>query len=348
MIHKEDLMMSRSGLTKSKVKQARDILISQNRYPSVDAVRIELGNTGSKSTIHKYLKELEEDEEKGIGQNLSISETIQNLTIRLAEQLHIEANANIEKVKEMNQINEARCKEEIQALRNELNQVKEVLQERDNTVNEQQRINEILKISLDQEVVDKNRLEQQVVNLTESLEQNKKYLSNLEEKFKHAQQSLDHYRESVREQRQQDLRRFDHQVQLLQAEIRQLQQTIVIKQDKLNELSLENTKLLTELSISSKSNKRFENSLDNVSKQLELVKQHEASLLSELQNHQRTIQKLEIQINEIAQEKANLFKQNKELQSNLVASQTKFETQQSMLSQLQDLLIKRGDNDGRN
>ncbi|XKR47976.1 DNA-binding protein [Acinetobacter baumannii] len=52
--------MSRLGLTKSKVKQARDILISQNRYPSVDAVRIELGNTGSKSTIYKYLKELEE------------------------------------------------------------------------------------------------------------------------------------------------------------------------------------------------------------------------------------------------------------------------------------------------
>ncbi|MCD0191131.1 DNA-binding protein [Acinetobacter baumannii] len=285
--------MSRLGLTKSKVKQARDILISQNRYPSVDAVRIELGNTGSKSTIYKYLKELEEDKEQGIGQNLSISETIQNLTIRLAEQLHIEANTEIEKVKEINQINEERFKKEIEALRNELNQTKVVLQERDNTVNEQYRINDILKITLDQEVIAKNRLEQQVVNLTESLEQNKEYLSNLEEKFKHAQQSLDHYRESVKEQRQQDLRRFDHQVQSLQAETRQLQQTIVVKQDNLNELSLENTKLVTELSISNKSNKRFENSLNNLGKQLEQVKQHEASLLSELQNHQGTIQKLE-------------------------------------------------------
>lgn len=285
--------MSRLGLTKSKVKQARDILISQNRYPSVDAVRIELGNTGSKSTIYKYLKELEEDKEQGIGQNLSISETIQNLTIRLAEQLHIEANTEIEKVKEINQINEERFKKEIEALRNELNQTKVVLQERDNTVNEQYRINDILKITLDQEVIAKNRLEQQVVNLTELLEQNKEYLSNLEEKFKHAQQSLDHYRESVKEQRQQDLRRFDHQVQSLQAETRQLQQTIVVKQDNLNELSLENTKLVTELSISNKSNKRFENSLNNLGKQLEQVKQHEASLLSELQNHQGTIQKLE-------------------------------------------------------
>ncbi|XKR47916.1 hypothetical protein ACI50F_09205 [Acinetobacter baumannii] len=256
----------------------------------------------------------------------------------MAEQLHIEANTEIEKVKEINQINEERFKKEIEALRNELNQTKVVLQERDNTVNEQYRINDILKITLDQEVIAKNRLEQQVVNLTESLEQNKEYLSNLEEKFKHAQQSLDHYRESVKEQRQQDLRRFDHQVQSLQAETRQLQQTIVVKQDNLNELSLENTKLVTELSISNKSNKRFENSLNNLGKQLEQVKQHEASLLSELQNHQGTIQKLEKQLNEVAQEKINLFQQNKELQRDLVANQAKFDTQQSVFTQLQSML----------
>ncbi|MEQ1312391.1 DNA-binding protein [Acinetobacter sp. XH1639] len=340
--------MSRSGLTKNMVKQARDVLISQNKYPSVDAVRIELGNTGSKSTIHKYLKELEEDGEQGIGQNLSVSETIQSLVIRLAEQLHIEANVEIEKIKETSQIKEERFKEEIQALRNELSQTKMVLQECDISMNEQQKINEILKISLDQEIIAKNRLEQQVVNLNESLKQNKEYLCSLEEKFKHAQQSLDHYRESVKEQRQQDLRRFDHQIQSLQAEARQLQQTIIVKQDKLNELSLEKNKLTTELSISNQNNKRCENSLDNVGKQLEQVKQHEASLLSELQTHQGTIQKLEIQLNELAQEKTDLFKQNKELQSSLVASQTKFETQQSMLSQLQDLLVQIGKNDGRN
>lgn len=176
-------MMSRSGLTKNMVKQARDVLISQNKYPSVDAVRIELGNTGSKSTIHKYLKELEEDGEQSIGQNLSVSETIQSLVIRLAEQLHIEANVEIEKIKETSQINEERFKEEIQALRNELSQTKMILQECDTGMNEQQKINEILKISLDQEIIAKNRLEQQVVNLNESLKQNKEYLCSLEEKF---------------------------------------------------------------------------------------------------------------------------------------------------------------------
>lgn len=329
--------MSRSGLTKNMVKQARDILISQNKYPSVDAVRIELGNTGSKSTIHKYLKELEEDEEKGIGQNLSVSETIQSLATRLAEQLHVEANIEIEKIKETNRINEDKFKEEIQVLRNELSQTKMVIQERNSTIVEQNKINEALKISFDQEVIAKNRLEQQVVNLNESLQQNLEYLSNLEEKFKHAQQSLDHYRESVREQRQQDIRRFDHQIQMLQAEIRQLQQTIVVKQDQLNQLSLVNTKLETELEISNANNIKSEMFTDGLRKQLEQAKQHEASLLSSLRNHEEIILKLEIQLKEVTREKYSIIQQNKDLQRDLVASQTKFETQQNMMSQFQNL-----------
>jgi hypothetical protein len=39
--------------------RARANLLAQGRYPSVDAIRIELGNTGSKSTIQRYLKEIE-------------------------------------------------------------------------------------------------------------------------------------------------------------------------------------------------------------------------------------------------------------------------------------------------
>ncbi|EJB8578547.1 DNA-binding protein [Acinetobacter radioresistens] len=330
--------MSRSGLTKNKVKQARDILISQNKYPSVDAVRIELGNTGSKSTIHKYLKELEEDEEQGIGQNLSVSETIQSLVIRLAEQLHLEANIEIEKVKEAYRINEEKLKEEIGSLRNELNQTEILLQRSNESLAKQDEINKVLKNSLEQETFVKNRLEQQVVNLNESLEQNKGYLTNLEDKYKHAQQSLEHYRESVKEQRQQDLRRHDHQVQLLQAEIRQLQQTIVIKQDKLNELSLENTKLATELSISNENNKKCEKSLDDLGKQLEQVKQHETSLLSGLKSHQETIQKLEIRLNKVTQEKNTLDQHAKELHEDLIESKIKFETQQSVFTQLQSML----------
>jgi len=48
--------MARSGLYKSDIKKARDSMLAQHQHPSVDAVRIALGNTGSKTTIHKYLR----------------------------------------------------------------------------------------------------------------------------------------------------------------------------------------------------------------------------------------------------------------------------------------------------
>lgn len=58
--------MARTGVYKSEVKKARDALLVQALYPSVDAVRVALGNTGSKTTIHKYLKELETEEGGGV------------------------------------------------------------------------------------------------------------------------------------------------------------------------------------------------------------------------------------------------------------------------------------------
>lgn len=88
--------MARTGLYKSDVKKARDSLIAQSLYPSVDAVRVALGNTGSKTTIHKYLRELEEEEGSGATDKSSISEALQELVERLAARLVEEADARVE------------------------------------------------------------------------------------------------------------------------------------------------------------------------------------------------------------------------------------------------------------
>ena len=88
--------MARTGLYKSDVKKARDSLIAQSLYPSVDAVRVALGNTGSKTTIHKYLRELEEEEGSGATDKSSISEALRELVERLAARLVEEADARVE------------------------------------------------------------------------------------------------------------------------------------------------------------------------------------------------------------------------------------------------------------
>ena len=87
--------MARGGLYKSDVQKARDALRAQGKHPSVDAVRVALGNTGSKTTIHRYLKELEEEEGQGLGAKVAVSEALQDLVGRLAGRLHEEAEQPI-------------------------------------------------------------------------------------------------------------------------------------------------------------------------------------------------------------------------------------------------------------
>ena len=45
--------MARGGINKAVVQKARTALLARGEHPSIDAVRIELGNTGSKTTIHR-------------------------------------------------------------------------------------------------------------------------------------------------------------------------------------------------------------------------------------------------------------------------------------------------------
>ena len=69
--------MARAGIYKSEVVRARNNLLAVGRYPSIDAIRSELGDTGSKGTIHRYLKEIEEEEGGSNGTQVAVSEAIQ-------------------------------------------------------------------------------------------------------------------------------------------------------------------------------------------------------------------------------------------------------------------------------
>ncbi|WP_258041195.1 DNA-binding protein [Pseudomonas syringae] len=51
--------MARGGVNLAVVQKARNSLLMRGVYPSIDAVRVEIGNTGSKTTIARYLKQLE-------------------------------------------------------------------------------------------------------------------------------------------------------------------------------------------------------------------------------------------------------------------------------------------------
>ena len=83
--------MARIGLSKSQVKDVRDQLIAEGRYPSADAVRAALGNTGSKSTIHRYLKELESEGTEARAVREETERSLQTMIAQLADKLHNDA-----------------------------------------------------------------------------------------------------------------------------------------------------------------------------------------------------------------------------------------------------------------
>jgi len=121
--------MARAGIYKSEVLRARDRLISQGIYPSIDAVRVELGNTGSKATIHRYLKEIEEEEANATAPKISISDELAELVSRLSARLELDANARVTALMEEFKAKESNykagletCKSEAAATRRQLEQ----------------------------------------------------------------------------------------------------------------------------------------------------------------------------------------------------------------------------------
>ena len=239
--------MARTGLYQSEVKKARDALIAQGKHPSVDAVRIALGNTGSKTTIHKYLKELGEAEGDAGGRKISISEALQELVARLAAQLQEEGEARIAAI-------EAQCLENdrlragtLAALQKDNEVLAGQRDHADAMSKQEQAAHERTRSALQNESIGRHTAEQQVADLKERLAENEGHRLSIEEKHKHAREALEHYRQSVKE-RDQDQRRHEQQVQQLQAEIRQLQQSLAVKHDDITRLNQEGARLVANLS----------------------------------------------------------------------------------------------------
>ena len=112
--------MARAGIYKSEVVRARNNLLAMGRYPSIDAIRSELGDTGSKGTIHRYLKEIEEEEGGNTGTQVAVSDAIQDLSARLAERLHLEADQRMTALTDKHKAEIASLNDVMTALRNEV------------------------------------------------------------------------------------------------------------------------------------------------------------------------------------------------------------------------------------
>ncbi|MAB15539.1 DNA-binding protein [Parvibaculum sp.] len=239
--------MARAGLNKHLVQQARDAIRARGQHPSLDAVRIELGNTGSKTTIHRYLKELEEEEGTRLDDAGLLSDTLKELVGRLAARLHEEAHAIVAQATFQHTAQAQQLQATIRERERTLDHAREEHGATLAMLEAEHAGHKTTVAALEQERLSGQRLEEQIRGLEARLQEGEVHRQSLEEKHRHAREALEHYRQSVKEQREQDQRRHEGQLQQVQAELRQLQQTLVVKQSEATQLNRDNERLATEL-----------------------------------------------------------------------------------------------------
>ena len=240
--------MARSGIYKAEVLRARDALVAAGRHPSIDAVREELGHTGSKSTIHRFLKEIEEEEGPQTGSQANLSEALQDLVGRLAARLNEEAQEQISRAQSEHAEQMGRVQQELTALKTESANTHQELQQTHKALASEKTTHAKTHDALSARNLECTKLTQQVLDLQAQIEAQDKHIQSLEEKHQHARMALDHFRESSQAQRTQDQRKHEQQVQYLQTELRTLNEALSGKQQEVLHLSQEKTRLSTDLS----------------------------------------------------------------------------------------------------
>lgn len=226
--------MARSGINKKMVYQAIKQLTSANSAVTVDAVRAELGHTGSKTTICRFMNELEQEQAVQGDKLALLNDVLLALVSDVAKKMHddlqsplLDAQAQLtEKQKQWQE----QYDQLLSAFDEEQSAKRLVQSDRDTLNNKLEKLNN--------QSVEGNLLQAKQNEVIQSLQQQvitqKKHIDSLEDKHNQARDALNHFRESAKEQREQENQRHANQVQLLQSELRQTQQSGVIKQEKLS------------------------------------------------------------------------------------------------------------------
>ena len=239
--------MARGGVNKAVVQAARLAILARGENPSIDAVRIEMGNTGSKTTIHRYLKELGEGTQPDDTEAPEpIDDELLALVSRLAQRLKEQAQEPIDQAREQ-------FEQQRKDLETRLHEAEQA-----NTQLQQHYELQSLALAQESEALHSTRsmlqteqtrnagLNQALADFELRLQDKDEQIRSLEEKHLHARDALEHYRNAVKEQREQEHSRHESQVQQLQMELRQAQQSALVRQDEITQLHRDNERLLTE------------------------------------------------------------------------------------------------------
>ncbi|MDA3922859.1 MAG: DNA-binding protein [Salinisphaera sp.] len=238
--------MARSNIDKTEVEKARDSLVAQGQHPSVDAVRVALGNTGSKSTIHRYLKELEADAAAAPARGAVISDALQHLVGQLTARIQEEADVRITEGQAQCDASVQKSAEALADQEREGRALSDRLQHTETALQQASSAHQSALEQLQERQIELKAWEERGAGLTARLTDQDARIESLEQKHGQARDALEHFRQSAKEQRDTESRRHEHQVQTLQVELRQAADLITTKNHELTQFNRDNGRL-TEL-----------------------------------------------------------------------------------------------------
>lgn len=229
--------MARPGITKGQVQRARLALVKAGKHPSIDGIRIELGNTGSKATISAYLKEIEADEGGVAVPDRSVSDELQAFVANLAARLEFEAQERFDGLRaghteEVRRLNElvSKAQGEARASRAE---AERLLPELGNEKSSRQKVEAELAALKIENAQTTAQLAARSDGLQAQLQGALDQVASLEEKHTHAREALEHFRTASKEQRDREARQHEQQLQYLQRELATATETLAAKQTEL-------------------------------------------------------------------------------------------------------------------
>ncbi|VVO92908.1 DNA-binding protein [Pseudomonas fluorescens] len=268
--------MARGGINKAVVQEARQALLARGANPSIDAVRVELGNTGSKTTISRYLKELEPSSPEPVATRKRMGDMLNGMVQTMLDQLMEEGQEVISQATAAFNVQRAALENQLIELRSELATAQSNLAAQQAAIETQSAELVTTQSSLQAELTCNAGLNNRCTNLESLVAEKDKHIQSLEEKHVQARGALEHYREAAKEQRDQDQRKHESQLHEMQVEQRKLRETIAVKQDDLTRLNRDNERLLGEARQQTKALHTQEALAQSLNTQIEALRQGEA------------------------------------------------------------------------
>lgn len=330
--------MARSGVYRTDVEKARRALLAQGKHPSIDLVRAALGNTGSRSTIHRFLKEIEAEDAAPQGTKVGVSDAIQTLIERLSVQLHEEADARIAEDRAASDAQVWEHDARAQTYQTEAAELRDALERADTTLATERASHQDTVGQLQQARVQLAQWEERLAAHERRSQEQDAHLASLEEKHRQARDALEHFRTASQEQRGREQRQHEQAMQALQVELRTSVDQLIVKNAELLQLNRDNGRLVEQST-------HLQQALRNAERERDLARNEKEALSTlpaqvkalDLQAAQATAHAAAVQ-----QSLANAEARLERMQAELHAAQLDQASTAAKLDGMQAVLAQRG------